>query len=250
MNTTNLLRPAQVEDTKNEVSRIEAMLDDPKAQVEDRPLAHKQLQNMKKVLHEQVPTAFSEQEIDAAAKQEEKLRTDMVEDGMPTQAEMRKCPPGAVEKLRNWEARNKSKLAVWKHIRQRLHAGSTDPDVANFEKFRPAGGARELNMDNALIEGTKYMLPPEGADPVVVMSDEERDVLRELDPEVADMMAMATNKQRGAIRDFVRGVMTEKAEEKAKPKRVLSQEHKDKMAAGRAKAAAERKAAKAAATAE
>lgn len=247
----NLLRPAQVDETKDEVARIEGMLGDPKAQIEDRPLAQKQLNNMKKVLHEQTPTPFDDAAIDAAIKTEKELREQMIGDGMPTQAEMRKCPPGAVEKLRSWENRNKTRMQNWKYLRQRINAETTDPDVANFEKFRPTGGAAELSMDNAVIAGKQYRLPPSGAGPVVVMSAKESAALKELDPEVHDMMAMATNDQRAEILDFVRGVMVTKKEPEAvaKPephknlKRKLSQKQLNAMAAGRKKAKAKRDAA-------
>ena len=257
----NLLRPEQIRDTQDEANRLENMLGDPRAVLEDPKMAAKQLHNMKKILHEETPQAYSECEIDTASKREKDLRVMMVEDGMPTQAEMRKCPPGAVEKLRGWEARNKIRLQEWKYIRQRMHAGSTNPDIANFEKYRPAGGASELSMDNAVIEGKRYMLPPADADPVVVMSEEEHDVLKELDPEVAEMMVMATNTQRGQILSYVRAVMVDEKpvemkepEPKAKPKpkakrkgRKMSEEERKafgvKMAKAREKKKAEREAA-------
>lgn len=251
--TKNLLRPEQINDTKGEVSRLERMLDDPRAVLEDPKMAAKQLHNMKKILHEETPTEYSGLEKDNAVKREEVLRELMVDDGMPTQAEMRKCPPGAVEKLQSWEKRNKFRLQEWKHIRQRLHAGSTNPDIANFEKYRPVGGAGELSMDNAIIEGKRYMLPPPGADPVEVMSEEEQVALRELDPEVADMMFRATNEQRGQILALVRKVMSDEKpvkEPEPKPKRKsrkMSPEDRkafgEKMALARAKKKAEREAA-------
>lgn len=235
----NLLRPEQILETTDEASRLQGMLGDPRAQLSDRPLAMKQLRNMRHLLETQTPVAYGELEVDAAVKKEKELRELMVSDGMPTQAEMRKNPPGSVDKLRGWEARHKGNLMLWKHIQLRLNAGTADADVANFEKHRPAGGANELSMDNAQIAGKQYRLPPEGADLPIVMSDEEHEELKKLDPEVADMMALASNEQRREILSYVRNVMSsEKAKPvlEAKPKRKLSPEHIEKMKAGKRKA--------------
>lgn len=205
--TPNLLRPEQIRETQGEVHRIDGMLKDPRAQVEDRPAAMRQLKNMQNLLETQVPVEYAGAVKDAAAIEEVNLREAMVADGMPTQAEMRKAPPGAVNKLITWEARNKEKLKRWKYITMRLNVGSSDPDLTNFEKFRPAGGAQELSMDNAQIAGKQYRLPPPGAGPVVVMSDAEKTVLQGLNPEIASAMALATNEQRAEILEVVRGVM-------------------------------------------
>ena len=64
--TKNLLRPEQINDTKGEVSRLERMLDDPRAVLEDPKMAAKQLHNMKKILHEETPTEYSGLEKDNA----------------------------------------------------------------------------------------------------------------------------------------------------------------------------------------
>ncbi len=241
----NLLRPEQVLDTKDEIARIDGMLNDPRAAVEDRNTAVRQLNNMKKMLDDQSPTEFPSEAKDAAARRERELKNMMVTDGMPTQAEMRKAPPGAVNKLITWEQRNKGNLAEWKYLRQRLNAGSSDPDIANFERYRPEGGASELSMDNALIVGKQYHLPPAGAELPVLMSDEEKAVLEEMNPEVANMMALATNTQRREILKAVRGVMV--GEAKPKKKRNLSPDERAalgaRLQAGRDKKAAQREAA-------
>jgi hypothetical protein len=97
----NLLRPEQIAETKDEVFRIEGMLNDPRAQV-DRPVAMRQLQSMKNVLETQTPKEYDVGVKDFAVKREVELRENMIADGMPTQTEMRSNPPGAVYKLRTW----------------------------------------------------------------------------------------------------------------------------------------------------
>jgi len=230
----NLLRPEQILETQSEADRIEGMLNDPRAPVEDRPMATRQLHNMKKMLHEQVPRDYSSDEIDSAVRREKELREHMVSDGMPTQSEMRRSPPGAVHKLRTWEQRNITNLMEWKHIRLRLNTGTSDPDVANFERYRPNGGANEMNLDNPIVTAKDIHLPPRGADLPILMSDEEHAVLKTLDPELADMMALASNEQRRSILEYVRTTMTAKPEV-IKPKRKLSPEHLAKLQAGRDK---------------
>jgi len=236
----NLLRPEQVLETKSEVSRIEGMLNDPKGAVQDKPAAIRQLQSMNNMLETQTPKEYDVTVKDAAARREVELREGMVADGMPTQTEMRSCPPGAVNKLLVWESRNKKNLSEWKHITQRLNAGSQDPDLANFEKYRPHGGAQELSMDNAVIAPKTMHLPPAGAGPVSVMSEAEHEVLKQMDPEIADMMALASNDQRSQILKAVREVMVAEQEAPKKPKRKLSEEHLAKLAAGRDKAKAKK----------
>jgi hypothetical protein len=133
-------------------------------------------------------------------------------------------------------------LSEWKHITQRLNAGSQDPDLANFERHRPRGGAQELSMDNAQITPKTMHLPPPGAGPVAVMSEAEHEALKKINPEIAEMMALASNDQRSQILSNVRAVMISEQEAPPKPKRKISEEHKAAMAAGRAKAQAKKEA--------
>jgi hypothetical protein len=79
---------------------------------------------------------------------------------MPSQEEMRKSPPGAIGKHMRWEKQNKKNLEEWKNLKLRLNHEDTDPDVANFERFRPTSSS-SLNMDNAHIPGNQYFLPPQ-----------------------------------------------------------------------------------------
>ena len=208
----NLLRPNQVEDTKEEITRIESTLAQP--HVQDPAALHQQLSSLRTSLDSQTPTAYPTAELDTAVAREQELR-EQIEEGMPTQAEMRKSPPGAVSKHINWETRNKAKIVEWKNLQLRLHSDNPDPDIANMEKFRPVGGAGEMNMDNALIPGTDYFMPNRVTQ-VSVMSEDESAVLKNADPELHSKMALLSNEQRAEVLDKVRGFIEAPVKQKRK----------------------------------
>lgn len=170
-----------------------------------------QLRETDEVL-QQAAQPFSSEEIDDAVKVEQALRTRWME-GMPTQAEMRKNPPGAVDKHRKWEAAQKDNVLRWKGHCRRLHAsgiadGRLDDagDISNVEMFRPVGGSGEMNMDNAQIPGTAYHLPPSGAAPGVIFTEDEKTALEAIDPELRDMLVTADNAMRHKIKTILRGI--------------------------------------------
>lgn len=152
----NLLRPHQRDEMLHEKSSLENKLKNP--YIQDKGVVSTQLRKLNKQLETQTPTPFKSDEIDAKVKREKELREDLL-NGMPSQEEMRKAPPGAIGKHMTWEKTKKAKLMEWKEIQLRLNPESDDPDVANFERFRPVTSS--LNMDNAQIQGKQYYLPTE-----------------------------------------------------------------------------------------
>jgi len=198
----NLMRPNQVDATEAEIQRLEGQLTQPSLQ--DPGMARKQLNALKRTMYEQAPHMFEGSEVDWQVRRAKDLEEELKE-GMPTQAEMRKNPPGAVSKHMNWEKRNQQKIQEWKHIKLRLNAGNNDPDAANMERFRPVGGAQELSMDNAQIPGKLYNLPPGPITPAVIMSDSESKLLKALDPGLHAQMAVLDNETREKILALVRG---------------------------------------------
>lgn len=196
--TAPYLRPHQVQALNAEKNAIIDTLQAPdyiRNQIHDKGALVKQVRSIEKLLHEDGPKVYAEGEIDPAVRRERELRDDLTH-GMPTQAEMRRAPPGAVDKHRKWEAENKAKILEWKNLRIRLHASGmldehpTATDVANLERFRPVGGAHELNMDNALIDGKSIHLPPRIA-VTNVMSEEDRAAMFARDAELAAAAAKA-----------------------------------------------------------
>lgn len=156
METAHLLRPNQRDELRAEQMELENKLKNP--HIEDKGAVGSQLKRLNIQLEKQSPIEPKGQEKDSLVKREAKLRDEMLK-GMPSQEEMRKCPPGAIGKHMRWEKDNKKKLLEWKNIRLRLNADSDDPDVANFEMHRPLRNT--LNMDNAQISGKEYFFPSE-----------------------------------------------------------------------------------------
>jgi len=152
--TKSLLRPAQVEELTSEKGNLEEM-----ASYKFTPNRGEVIAALRRVdntLNEQAPKPFVGEDLDTAVKEEAQLREE-IQVGMLSQEEIRKNPPGAVGRLQAWEKRNKEKILAWKHMTLRLNIGSDDPDVANFERFRPTRNT--LNLDNAQIPGSSYFLP-------------------------------------------------------------------------------------------
>ena len=213
--TTNVLHPRQVVDLNETKARLEGILGAApfiRNQLQDGgALVAKQIGELDKMLA-QAPRAFSADEIDGAVKLEAELRQGWM-GGMPTQAEMRRNPPGAVDKNMAWERRSKTKILQWKQLRRRLHASGVsehrlpdEGDISNIEMYRPVGGSAEMNMDNAQIPGADMHIPPE-VGVTAVMSEEQSEVLRAVNPELADKMALLDNEARAKVLELVDGLI-------------------------------------------
>lgn len=151
-----LLRPHQREELETDKKTLERNLSNP--YIQDKGAVSTQLRKVNKQLEIQSPKPYPENEVDKAAKREKALLEEL-SSTMPSQEEMRKCPPGAIGKHRAWEKKNKPKVLEWKELRLRLNSGSNDPDIANLERYRPTRST--LNMDNALIPGKNFSFPSE-----------------------------------------------------------------------------------------
>ena len=228
----NLLRPAQVQENVAEIARLEETIRQP--QLQDRTTAVRQLRALQRTVTDFSPRPFEGKEKDAAAKQERELRAAMLQ-GMLTKAEMRLNPPGAVGKLQQWTKANAERIQAWKYLQLRLNAGTDDPDVANFERFRPEGGAQELSLGGSQIARKDFHNL--GTTGVVTLTDEEMGELDRLNPELRERVAFLDNETRALVREIVRGVAPVSAE--PKPKREWTDEQR--KAAGRRLAAARAK---------
>jgi hypothetical protein len=211
--THALLRPAQVERTVEERETLKKQLQNPA--IEDKGPVMTQLRNLEKTFAMQAPKAFQGWEIDAAVKEEKALREKML-DGMPSHEEMRKNPPGAVDKHMAWEKKNKPLLERWKNIKLRLNVGNPAEDIANFEMYRPRQST--LNMDNAQISGSMTFLPPEGAGSAVTFSSAQIELLKQLAPEMANKLALLNKEQRAQIKAILNDA---KPAEETKDKEVI-----------------------------
>jgi hypothetical protein len=154
------LRHRQAEELTKERNELRAMLDDrrPGVKIEDRGAMQKREQDLGRIVDAKIAPDLTPEQRDVAAREERELRAKWLE-GMPSQAEMRRRPPGAVGKHMRWEKANKDLILRWKNRVLELNKGNDDPDVANIERFRPVTST--LNMDNAQIPGREYNIPSE-----------------------------------------------------------------------------------------
>lgn len=207
--TKPLLRPAQLEEMQNQVKIAEAKLSNPA--ILDKGEARKQLIRNRQTLESQTPRppvdAAEEGKMVARSKQ---LLNEVLA-GMPSQEEMRKAPPGAVDKHMGWEKRNKSKILEWKNLQLRLRPG--EREAANLERHRPVGST--LSMDNSYIQGQQFHIP-ENVGATVTFSDGELEQLRALKPGLAETVGSMTNEQRAVVKDMLALMPAQKAKVSAR----------------------------------
>lgn len=240
--TKPLYRPDQLQSAKEEVRSLEAKLANPL--IQDKGEVGKQLRRARTMLEMQTPRPPESGEEEGRMVARSKALLNDILQGMPSHEEMRKAPPGAVDKHRSWEKRNKAKILEWKNLQLRLTAGTGDREVANLERHRPKTSS--LNMDNAFIPGKNFFMPDTNG-PAVTFNDAQLALLRQLSPQLADTIAMMTNEQRQQVKETISGIGlaeepsvasaagkrgVEKRE--ATKKRTLSPAHKAALAAGRA----------------
>jgi hypothetical protein len=151
-----------MEEMQSEKDRLSSVLRAPphlRNAIQDPATMMATLKRIERSLERDTPRAYDGPQLDAAVKREKELRDQWLQ-GMPTHEEMRRNPPGALDKHMQWEGRNKAKIAEWKNIMRRLWASNavpssvSDGSVANIEMHRPRGGAGELSMDGAQIPRT------------------------------------------------------------------------------------------------
>lgn len=213
--TKPLLRPAQLTEARQELKALEAKIND--KGIEDRGEAIKQFQRVSKTVDAQTPRPpeNAEEEGRMVDRSEQLLSEILV--GMPSQEEMRKAPPGAVDKHMAWEKRNKRKIQEWKNLRLRLTHGQ-EKEAANLERYRPVGSS--LNMDNAYIPGKQFFMP-QTSGPAVVFTDEHIAALRMLSPQLADALSLMTNAERQEVKNAVSGIGLEVPKKKGgRPRKV------------------------------
>lgn len=198
MQQTTLLRPNQIAEYETTEESLEQKLTGPHSKyIQDKGAVRGQLKRLRHALETQRPQSPVGEEKDAMVK-ENKALLDEILVGMPSQEEMRKCPPGAIDKHRVWEKRNKQKILRWKNNQLRLNAGTDQIDIANLELHRPKKSS--LNMDNAVISGDDYFLP-EKVGYSVPFSDEDIRLLRERAPvDVWTKLPTLTAEQRTLLR--------------------------------------------------
>jgi hypothetical protein len=214
----NLLRPRQVQESREELSRIEGMLNAPshvRSKISDPRAMAARAHRLKDELDKFTPKAFSPTEKDVAVRAFNRLR-DEIAVGMPSSEEMRRNPPGAVQKHQSWERRNKTKVLEWKNIGLRLQASGDLDDALgdaaiNVELLRNHSTNRDLSMDGAQIpKATDYHFPPQPES--VVLSDAQIATLDKIDPDLSRQLALMPAEMRLQVKEILQKFMSESAE--------------------------------------
>ena len=194
--TKPLLRPAQLEEAKSQVKIAEAKLSNPA--IQDKGEARKQLIRGRQTLEAQTPRPPVDAAEEGRMVARSKQLLDQVLAGMPSQEEMRKAPPGAVDKHMGWEKRNKPAILEWKNLQLRLRPG--EREAANLERHRPVSST--LSMDNAVVQG-KNIYIPENVGATVTFSDAELAQCDALKPGLRETVGSMTNEQRQVVKDML-----------------------------------------------
>ena len=136
------LTKAEREEREQQVTRMKAQLRQP-TWVNDalggnspQTLA-KGIRAMEDDLEENSPPVLSGPTRDALLVRQRELR-EKIKDGMLTHEEMRRNPPGAVDRHRKWEAQNTDRILEYKNVCRALEPDSDAKDLASVEVFRPS----------------------------------------------------------------------------------------------------------------
>ena len=194
--TKPLLRPAQLDEAKNQVKQAEAKLSNPA--IQDKGEARKQLIRARQTLESQTPRPPADAAEEGQMVARSKHLLNQILTGMPSQEEMRKAPPGAVDKHMGWEKRNKPAILEWKNLQLRLRPG--EREAANLERHRPV--ASSLSMDNAVVHG-KNIFIPDNVGATVVFSDAELAQMDGLKAGLRDTVGSMSNEQRQVVKDML-----------------------------------------------
>jgi hypothetical protein len=214
-NTTNLMKPNQVQEAKEELAHIDATLNAPphvRARISDPRAMQKRRRALREQLDRYTPRPYARSELDAAIKEFNRLADEIHRD-MPSSAEMRRNPAGAVGKHMSWEKRNETNIPCYKHIGLRLLATGAVPDslkhggdITNVERLRPLDTPNDL-VDGAQIpKTTDYHFGAEVATSVL-FSDEELKAADELDPDIAGALAVMDNEQRAILKRHIQEML-------------------------------------------
>ena len=137
-----ILTKNEREEREGQVTRMKAQLRQP-TWVNDslggsspQTLA-KGIRAMEDDLEENGPPAVAGPTRDALEVRKRELR-DKIKEGMLTHEEMRRNPPGAVDRHRKWEQQNTDRILEYKNICRTLEPDSDAKDLSSVEVFRPS----------------------------------------------------------------------------------------------------------------
>ena len=199
------LREHQIADLQGEKRGLLAMLGDPAAQLQDRGAAHTQVRNIDRQIDKNSPPEVAPAELDDLVREEKQLREELMV-GMPSAEEMRKKPEGAVGKHQRWDVRCKEvinpagdkRMDRWKNLMLRLNRGNTDPDIVNFERFRPKISTLGMHTAEITDSAMRSFATPEfkaNYDQVDFGPGSDHDRVQELEAEIAELRKRVEDKK-------------------------------------------------------
>jgi hypothetical protein len=229
--TTNLLKPTQVAEAKEELAGIEATLNAPphiRSRISDPRQMQKRRQALRGELEQYTPRAYSKSELDAAIKEFNGL-ADFIREGMPSSVTMRRNPPGAVGSQISWEKRTEKAVLRYKHIALRLLATGAVPDnlkhgndIGSVERLRPLEDSTDPSMEGAQIpKTTDYHFGADVANSVL-FNDAEIAAANELDPEIAGALAIMDSDQRAILKKHIQELLNQPGAEPTNAERMAS----------------------------
>src|SRR5258706_4691380 len=232
----DLLRPDQIDEMEQEKASLVAKMHNP---VIEKGPVREQLRRLEHQLETQRPKLFEGQNMDRAVAREGELR-EQIRQGMLSQEEMRKSPPGAGDRHREWETANVRRITEWQNLQRCMNAGNDKREVASIETFRPTTST--MNMHNAQIEGKMFFLPPYGAEQPVTFNDDQIAVIRALNPALAEQLGTMSNEARKKVKEALAATSPQQTPDavpvatgavETPVRRKMSEEHKETMRLGR-----------------
>ena len=148
--TLNILRPNQVAEYEQDMRIADAQLQDPR--IQDKGAVRKRMQVLKQNFESQAPRPITDGTLKDKLWRESKELLDKITPGMLSAEEMRKNPPGAVDRHMRWERARKPLIKRWKKIMSVLNADNSpsytwNRDAANLEQFRPVSTTDRMRTD-------------------------------------------------------------------------------------------------------
>ncbi len=191
-----LLKAEQIQDLHEEKDQIDAALapTNPfRSKISKPQLMHQRRKAIDRQLEDYAPEKLDGMEKDKLANLEKELRAAWTTN-MPTEEEMRKNPPGMVDRHRKWEKLNKKIIGQWKNVRRQLEPDSDDKDLANIERYRPSGVMDRLVAGAQISGAMNYRNIPqenwdtafEGKKPENTALEQAKRVRREMSEEAKD----------------------------------------------------------------
>lgn len=161
----SLLRPTQMVEHEYEIKVAKDQLQDPRTQ--DKGAARKRVHELTRQYETQAPRPVDGETKDSMKKEADTLLAD-IQGVMLSQEEMRKNPPGSVDRYRRGEGSKayKQKILRWKKLQLMLNADQSHPsqwdrDAANIERFRPSGAMDRFRADAQITGKMSYGNVPE-----------------------------------------------------------------------------------------